>query len=63
MTYESHDEKGRPPVERRTERNVMREVGGKTLLSSRSRSCMEATNLLQWQAQGFTVGVVESISE
>ena len=64
MTYESRDEKGLVPAKRKTERNVMRKEESKPYCSSRSRSCMVATNLpLRWQAQGFTVGVAESNSE
>ena len=32
MTYESCDEKGPPPAERKTERNLMRRKGDKTPL-------------------------------
>ena len=44
MTYESCDEKGPPPAERRTERNVMIEKGreAKSHCGSHSGICMEA---------------------
>ena len=45
MTYESRGEKGSHPAESRTERNVIGEKEAKLHCSSRSRSCMEATNL------------------
>ena len=38
MTYESRDEKGHTPAERRIERNMMGEEGGKSLLYQKEQN-------------------------